>query len=129
MRTYSELLTIPSFVERLEYLGLWDTPHVSPRHMSEAFYKHKSWRKTREDIIVRDLGCDLGVFGLDIIGPIYVHHIDPITEEDILSWSFKLFDPENLIACSMDTHNIIHYGKKEAVQPLVERRPGDTTLW
>ena len=128
-RTYSELMMLPSFVERLDYLGLWDTPHVSPRHMSEVFYKHKTWLEVREDIIIRDLGCDLGIEGLDIDGPIYVHHVNPLTEDDIAEWSYKLFDPENLIACSMTTHNTIHYGKKEKLTPLPERSPGDTILW
>lgn len=124
---YSEAIKFESFDERLDYLKLWDVPHTSPRSVSMSLYKHKRWLITRDEIIKRDLGCDLGVFGIYIYGPIYVHHINPITEHDIEIWSDVLFDPENLIATSMDTHNSIHY--KPAAPPLVERQPGDTKLW
>ena len=127
MRTYSELITLETFEERLSYLSLKDVPHESPRHMSESFYKSKAWLVTREDIIKRDFASDIGILGIDIFGPIYVHHINPLTETDILEQSYKCYDPENLICVSMRTHNIIHYGDKE--EPYVERKPGDTKLW
>ena len=124
---YSDVVRLESFDERLDYLKLWDVPHTSPRSVSLSLYKHPQWLATREEIIKRDLGCDLGVFGIYIYGPIYVHHINPITEQDIEVWSDVLFDPENLIATSMQTHNSIHYKPDDF--KLVERQPGDTKLW
>lgn len=99
----------------------------SPKHMSNKFYKSKAWRDCRNEIIRRDFGMDLGVNGVEINGTIIVHHINPITEQDINSWSPKLFDPENLISVSIETHNIIHYGQPK--EPYTERQPNDTTLW
>lgn len=128
MRSYSELIKIPSFSERLEYLKLLDNNVNSPRHMSEAFYKSHMWRTTRQYIIDRDNAFDLGVFGVYIDGPIYVHHINPINEDDILFMTDRLLDPENLISSSLDTHNLIHYNKIEK-EKWVERQPGDTKLW
>lgn len=126
--SHSELTQLETFDERLEYLKLWGVPHTSPRHLSQSFYKHKLWLATRDAIIKRDWGFDLGVFGIYIHGPVYVHHMNPLSEEDILEWSPKLFDPENLIATSMKTHNLIHYKPSEKL-PYVERRPEDTKLW
>jgi len=96
--------------------------------MSSSFYKSKTWRTIRKSIIDRDLGFDLGVFGVYIEGPMYVHHINPIDEYDILNQTRKLLDPENLITVSGNTHNLIHYNKQEKEQ-WVERTPGDTKLW
>jgi len=128
MRTYSELITFSNFKDRLEYLKLLDNNVTSPRHMSSSFYKSKTWRTIRKSIIDRDLGFDLGVFGVYIEGPMYVHHINPIDEYDILNQTRKLLDPENLITVSGNTHNLIHYNKQEKEQ-WVERTPGDTKLW
>lgn len=128
MRTYSELITIPSFPERLEYLKLLDSNATSPRHMSGDFYRSTLWKSVRRSIIDRDLGFDLGIFGLYIDGPMFVHHIDPIEESDIIYCTRKLLDPNNLITTSMNTHNAIHY-KQEEKDLWVERAPGDTKLW
>lgn len=128
MRTYSELIKLDSFTERLEYLKLLDNNVSSPRHMSIDFYRSDAWEITRNQIITRDLGFDLGVFGVYIEGQILVHHINPITENDIIYRTAKLLDPENLITTSIDTHNRIHYNQKEK-EVWVERRPGDTKLW
>lgn len=128
MRTYSELILLPTFTERLEYLKLLDNNVTSPRHMSAQFYRSDIWKVTRQQIIDRDLGFDLGVFGVYIEGPMLVHHISPIDEYDIIHYTEKLLDPENLITTSYNTHNLIHYNKKEKEQ-WVERRPGDTKLW
>lgn len=128
MRSYSELITIPSFSERLEYLKLLDNNATSPRHMSESFYKSHIWLTVRNQIIDRDLGFDLGVFGIYIDGPIFVHHINPIEESDIVYQTKKLLDPENLITTSLNTHNLIHY-RQEEKDIWVERKPGDTILW
>ncbi len=128
MRSYSELIKIPSFSERLEYLKLLDNNVLSPRHMSQQFYQSHAWKATRKEIIKRDLGFDLGVFGVYIEGTIIIHHINPITEWDIINMSNRLFDPENLITTSVNTHNKIHYNIEEP-EIWVERKPGDTILW
>lgn len=124
---YSKLLRLESFDERVDYLKLWNLPHTSPRAMSQSFYKSEDWLQTRDSIIKRDWGFDLGIFGLYIHGPVYVHHLNPINEDDIRKWSDKLFDPENLVSTSLQTHNLIHYKPDDL--PYVERKPGDTRLW
>jgi 5-methylcytosine-specific restriction endonuclease McrA len=128
MRSYSELILLPTFSERLDYLKLLDNNVTSPRHMSAQFYKSDVWQFVRQKIIDRDLGFDLGIFGVYIEGVILVHHINPINESDIIYQTKKLLDPENLITLSGNTHNLIHYNKKEKVK-WVERKPGDTKLW
>lgn len=128
MKCYSELIKIPSFHERLEYLKLLDNNATSPRHMSQGFYQSKTWKTLRKMVIDRDLGYDLGVFGVYIDGQMVVHHINPINESDIIYQTKKLLDPENLITVSNLTHNKIHYNQKEK-ETYVERQPGDTKLW
>lgn len=128
MRSYSELVKLPSYEERLNYLKLLDNNATSPRHMSEQFYKSHAWRTLRKQIIDRDLGYDLGVTGVYIDGTVIVHHINPIDENDIIFKTSKLLDPENLIATSVKTHNKIHYNQEER-DVWVERTPGDTKLW
>jgi predicted HNH restriction endonuclease len=96
--------------------------------MSMDFYKSRTWMTVRQMIIDRDMGFDLGVFGVYIDGTIHVHHINPINESDIMYQTKKLLDPENLISVSTNTHNSIHYNKIEK-EVWVERRPGDTKLW
>lgn len=127
-RSYSELILLPSFQERLEYLKLGDNNVESPRHVSGEFFKSRAWMTTRKTIIDRDLGFDLGVFGVYIDGNMYVHHINPIDEYDIRNNTKRLLDPDNLITVSMNTHNAIHYKKTEK-DTWIERRPGDTKLW
>lgn len=128
MRCYSDLILIPSHAERLAYLQLFDNNATSPRHMSSSFYRSKTWKQLRKTIIDRDLGFDLGVFGVYIEGPMIVHHINPINESDIIYQTRKLLDPENLITVSVNTHNLIHYNTIER-EEWVERKPGDTKLW
>lgn len=128
MKSYSEMLKFESYEERLTYLKLLDNNATSPRHMSESFYKSHTWRTTRQDIIDRDMGFDLGVTGVYIDGPVFVHHINPIDENDIIYQTAKLLDPENLITSSLNTHNKIHYNQEER-EAWVERTPGDTKLW
>jgi hypothetical protein len=127
-RGYSELILLPTFSERLEYLKLLDNNATSPRHMSGGFFKSKVWLNVRQDIIDRDMGFDLGMFGVYIDGPMYVHHINPINESDIRNQTRRVLDPDNLITVSMRTHNSIHYKKVEK-DVYVERKPGDTKLW
>lgn len=128
MKSYSELVKLPSYEERLNYLKLLDNNATSPRHMSEQFYKSHIWRTLRKQIIDRDLGYDLGVTGVYIDGTVIVHHINPIDENDIVFQTQKLLDPENLIATSIKTHNKIHYNQEER-DVWVERTPGDTKPW
>ena len=128
MKSYSELIKLESFEERLDYLKLLDNNATSPRHMSGGFYRSHLWKQTRDFVIARDLGFDLGVFGVYITGPMLVHHINPINEDDIRFQTKRLLDPENLITTSGHTHNLIHYNTKPR-EVWVERKPGDTKLW
>lgn len=128
MKSYSEMISYTDYDSRLEYLKLLDNNATSPRHMSMSFYKSHAWKTVRDYIIARDLGFDMGLFGVYIVGPVFVHHINPINENDILYGTDRLTNPENLITCSLDTHNAIHY-KVEAEEEWVERTPGDTILW
>lgn len=134
IRTYSELITFPTFEERFEYLKL--TPSESYmsfgkfRYLNQQFYRSPRWRHIKDRIRLRDNGFDLGVEGYDIFGKIYVHHMNPLTLQDYESNSPKLLDPENLICCSFYTHEAITYSDENLLPKLfVERHPGDTTPW
>lgn len=127
-KTYSEMINLKTFGDRLDYLRLRGGTHESPRSISNKFYKSRAWRQCREDIIKRDLGRDLSSGDMFIKGRMLVHHINPLTEEDIENWSPNLFDPENLVTVSEDTHNLIHYSKRD-INVYTERVPGDTKLW
>lgn len=126
MVTYSELIKHNSYEDRLRLLILNDYNYNSPREGLDNFYKSYAWLSVRREVIKRDLGFDLGVIGVSIEGKVIVHHIDPVTPEDIINNHPKLLDMENLITVSLKTHNIIHYGE---VETPIERRPGDTKLW
>lgn len=133
--SYSELITLPTFEERYRYLKqsgiVAEETFGSHRYLNQAYYTSPDWRRARNHVIIRDNGCDLGMEGYEIHDRIYVHHINPITEEDILDRSPALFDPENLICVSFNTHQAIHYGD-ESLLPIIsfnERMPGDTKLW
>lgn len=130
MKTYNELITLDSYLERLKYLRLFSrNPANADRALMNRFYKSNLWLEVRDRVIHRDLGCDLGVENMFINnGHILVHHIEPITVQDLIDESSKLWDMNNLITVSYDTHNKIHY-KNEKEDPFVERRPGDTKLW
>lgn len=134
VKTYSELITIPSFLERFRYLKIGGQVGKETfgydRYLNQILYKSGEWRRFRRDIILRDHGCDLACEGFDVYGKIIVHHIDPITIEDVVNRNPKVFDPENVISTSLDTHNAIHYGDENLlmIEP-VERRPYDTCPW
>lgn len=128
MKSYSELVKLKSFEERLAYLKLLDNNVKSPRHMSSDFYKSHTWRTIRQQIIERDSGFDLGVFGVYVPDGIIVHHINPIDVNDILYHTPKLTDFQNLITTSVNTHNLIHYNTKEK-SVWVDRAPDDTKFW
>lgn len=134
IRSYSELIKIPTFEERFEYLKLTPSENFNSirkfRYLNQRFYTSIEWKRVRDKVKIRDDGLDLGCDGLDIFGRIYVHHMNPITIEDLENNSHKLLDMENLISCSFDTHEAITYSDKTLLpKPLVERRPGDTILW
>lgn len=126
MITYSELVKLETYDERLRALILKDYEYNSPRSEMMKFYKSRPWLQVRDKVIKRDLGQDLAVEGLWIKGKILVHHIRPITYEDLINNHKFLLDDNYLITVSTDTHNIIHYGKPEEI---ITRTPGDTILW
>ena len=134
IKTYSELITLPTFEERFEYLRLngvvGEETFGFDRYLNQMFYKTKEWRAVRRQVILRDHGCDLGVEGFEIQGNIYVHHINPITKDDILQRSEFLLDPEYLISTSYNTHQAITYSDKSLlILPPIERQPYDTCPW
>lgn len=133
---YSELIKLPTFEERYEYLklggGVGNFTFGSHRYLNQRFYSSTEWRQFRRDIIDRDCACDLGINdGLhDITGKIIIHHLNPITQEDISSIKVSvLLNPENVICVSHKTHEAIHYGNEKPLPLFSERKPGDTTLW
>lgn len=134
IKTYSELITIPSFKERFNYLKLGgkvgEETFGFDRYLNQVFYKSKEWRSIRDYVIARDNGCDLGVDGYEIYGRILIHHINPIRKEDILRRSEFLLNPEYLITTVSNTHNAIHYGDENllATEPI-ERTKNDTCPW
>ena len=133
-RSYSELILLPTFIERFEYLAttkrVGDQTFGSYRYLNQKFYRSREWRRTRNIVIERDYACDLGIRDREIMGPIYVHHMNPVTVEDIYDYYDLLLDPEFLISTSFDTHQAIEFGdKKKLIYLPKERRKGDTTLW
>lgn len=133
-RRYSDLILLPTFRERFEYLKLngavAQETFGSRRQLNQIFYQSPEWKTARRKAIVRDMGNDLGMEGWPIMGKIYVHHLNPITVEDILERAEVLFDPENLICCSDQTHKAITYGDRNLLpKEFTERKPGDTCPW
>lgn len=139
IRTYSELITIPTFVERYQYLRLGgkvgEATFGFDRYLNQLFYKSPEWMAIRDQVIIRDTGngdyCrDLGVDGHDIHGRILVHHMNPITIDDILHRSEFLLNPEYLICTIKSTHDAIHYGDENLlITEPVERTRNDTCPW
>lgn len=135
IRTYSELITLPTFEERFQYLRLdgrvgKDTFGFD-RYLNQNLYqRNPRWKKARDIVIIRDNGCDLGMEGHEIFGKIIVHHMNPITIDDILNDRDWIYDPEFLICTIHNTHNAIHYGdeKQLVIAPTV-RTPNDTCPW
>lgn len=134
IRTYSELISLPTFEQRFNYLKLDGNVGVPTfgfdRYLNQMFYRTPEWRRTRNKIIVRDNGCDLAVDGYEIFGRIYIHHMNPIDAGDIVNRSDYLLNPDFLICVTFDTHNAIHYGDSDLLLTgPVERRPNDTCPW
>lgn len=134
IRRYSELRTFPTHEERYEYLRLkgavGDTTFGVDRYINQNFYRSAQWKHTRNLVIARDMGMDLGIPGFEIYDNIVVHHMNPMTAEAIVEANSDILDPEYLISCTLDTHNSIHYGNASTLRSLpAERRQGDTNLW
>ena len=135
-KTYSELIAFPTFEDRFRYLKMGgkvgETTFGFERYLNQIFYKCPEWIETRNKVIVRDEGCDLAFPGYEIRGKIIIiHHINPITIDDIRTRSPKLSDLENLITVPHKTHNAIHYGDESFLigQTIVTRKPNDTWPW
>ena len=134
IRTYSELITIPTFEERFEYLqpkgSVGKDTFGYDRYLNQVLYRSPEWKRLRNQIIIRDGGCDLACDGYDIYGKVLIHHLNPITVEDVLARSRKVFDPDNLVCVSHNTHNAIHYGDMDLLVtgPII-RTKNDTCPW
>lgn len=134
IKTYSELITIPTFEERFEYLQLKGSVGKDTfgydRYLNQVLYRSPEWKRLRNQIIIRDGGCDLACDGYDIYGKVLIHHLNPITVEDVLTRSRKVFDPDNLVCVSHSTHNAIHYGDVDLLVtgPII-RTKNDTCPW
>lgn len=134
IRTYSELITIPTFEERFKYLQLKGSVGKDTfgydRYLNQVLYRSPEWKRLRNQIIIRDGGCDLACDGYDIYDKVLIHHLNPITVEDVLARSRKVFDPDNLVCVSHNTHNAIHYGGVDLLVtgPII-RTKNDTCPW
>lgn len=135
IRTYSELIALPTYIERFNYLKLGGSVGKDTfgfdRYVNQNLYQRSpKWKKSRDIVIIRDNGCDLGVEGYEIYGKIIVHHMNPITMDDIINDRDWIYDPEFLICTAHITHNAIHYGDEDLlVKAPVERAPFDTCPW
>lgn len=134
IRTYSELIKLPTFEERYKYLRLrgvvGEETFGFDRFINQDFYRSKEWKSIRDFIIVRDNGCDLAMEGYDIYGKIIIHHMNPVTIKDIQENSAFLMEPEYLISTTLSTHNAIHYGDESLlVKEPIRRSKNDTCPW
>ncbi len=135
IKSYSELITIPTFEERYEYLRLRGVVGLETfgydRYLNQMFYSSKEWKTFRRDIIVRDMGCDLGIDDRLIAGPITVHHINPVPKDAIVNRKLDtLLNPENAICVSDNTHKAIHYGDESLlIIAPIDRKQNDTCPW
>lgn len=133
-KTYSKAIAIPNYLDRYRYLKLGgkvgEDTFGFDRYLNQVLYRSSEWKRFRRDIIVRDNGCDLGCEGYEIMGRILVHHINPITLKDVNNRDPKIFDPENVICVSHNTHNAIHYGDESLLisEPII-RTKNDTCPW
>lgn len=134
IRYYSELIRIDSYLDRFEYLRLNGVPanitFGGHRWMNQELYRSRKWKKVRDHVILRDEACDMAHPDYEIRTKLIVHHLNPITIDDLLDESELVFDPEFLVCVSYDTHNAIHYGDSSLLQlPPIVRRPNDTCPW
>ena len=134
-KCYSDLIKFKTFEERFKYLEMGGHIGIESfgydRYLNQAFYKSPDWRKLRNQIILRDGGMDLGVDGYPLNGRVIIHHINPISVDDVLEFNPDIFNPEYLISCSHQTHNALHYGNEDYLNrfKIIERRPNDTIPW
>lgn len=134
IKCYSELITFPTFKERFQYLQLNGRVGKNTfgfnRYINQNFYRSLEWKRIRDQVILRDNGCDLGIEGHEIYGRVLIHHMNPITIADIESMNDYLTNPEYLVCVTHDTHNAIHYGDESLIcTGLIERQPNDTCPW
>ena len=134
IRTYTDLRHLRTLEDRFEYLHLGGSIGESTfgfdRWMNQAFYRSREWKSIRDQVMIRDNGFDLGAEDGPMLGAYLIHHMNPLTPEDIEDCTDNLIDPEYLITTSIRTHNAIHFGdKRQLPRRLVERTPGDTKLW
>ena len=134
MRKYTELLRIPTYEERFEYLQILGSIGIETfgfdRYLNQTFYTSEQWKRMRSFCIARDLGNDMAFEGRPIAGRVLLHHMNPITPSQLAHGSFSLLDPENLVCVSHQTHNAIHFGSKENLQQdYIPRKPNDHILW
>lgn len=134
MLTYEELAKRDTFLGRFRYAVLGGELGVSTfgfdRHLNQAFYSSREWKQARDLAIIRDHGCDLGIPGREVHDRILVHHMNPIKISDLVHFNEDLLNPDYLICVSTSTHNAIHFGDESQLpRELIERKPGDTTLW
>lgn len=134
IKTYSEAMQFETFEERFNYLKLGDKRHQDDsgyfRYLTQQFYRSREWHEIRNHVILRDNGCDLAIQDYPIGGRVYIHHIKILTPEDFLNRTIYLTDPEFMITCSKNTHELIHFGgESDKPYDFIERREGDTLLW
>lgn len=134
IRTYSDLIQLKTFQERYYYLKLHgkvgEETFGFDRYVNQSLYRSIKWKRTRSQVIIRDNGCDLGIEGREMSDYIVVHHMNPITLEDIEEERDNVFDLEYLISCSPRTHKAIHFGDENLLpKEFIGRKPNDTCLW
>lgn len=134
IKTYSELRRFDTFEDRFDYLNLVGVVGQSTfgfeRHLNQKFYRSAQWRNIRDHVIARDNGMDLGIDGYEIYDRPIIHHMNPMTSQDLIHGNQDVLDPEFLITVTHNTHNAIHYGDRSLFpQPLLERRPNDHIPW
>ena len=132
-KSYSEMANFKTHKERFEYLKtnskVGDETFGYDRYLNQTLYKSAEWKKARAQVILRDKGCDLGIEGYEINDKILVHHINPITRDDILNKNPEIFNPDNLVCTCKRTHDAIHYGNEDSIKGPVERHQNDTCPW
>lgn len=137
IRTYSKTITFDTFKDRLNYLMLFGKPYNktfgSDRYLNQILYRSYRWKQVRRKVILRDKGCDLAMPDHPIYGGVYIHHLNPITADDLIEESPEIFDMDNLISLSFDTHQMIHYGvdldNDLRFKEDLNRHPNDTCPW
>lgn len=135
IRTYNEMILLPTFKERFRYLKLSGAVGKATfgydRYLNQSFYRSQEWKKLRNEIIVRDNGCEFGLEDYPIAGRIFIHHMNPIEDDDIINSTDYLMNPNYLVCVSHDVHNAIHYGNEDILRSkeFIPRKPNDTCPW